>query len=158
MPICKFYDTISSVSAQHRCMGLDVGKKTIGIALGDADHKIASPLKILWRTKFTPDAHQLIEMIDEFSIGMLVIGWPLNMDGSQGPKCDSVRDFAHSFLTLRDINICFHDERLSTAAVERSMIDADLTRTKREKRRDALAAAWILQSAFDGIAAHTPHR
>jgi putative Holliday junction resolvase len=135
-------------------MGLDIGKKTIGIAVGDAGHKIASPLKILWRTKFTPDARQLIELIDEYAIGMLVVGWPLNMDGSQGPKCDSVRDFAHAFLALHDINICFHDERLSTAAVERTMIDADMTRQMRSKRRDALAAAWILQSAFDGIPAH----
>ena len=71
-------------------MGLDIGKKTIGIAVGDAGHKVASPLKILWRTKFTPDAHQLIKMIDEYAIGLLVIGWPLNMDGTQGPKCDSV--------------------------------------------------------------------
>ena len=154
MPICKFYDTISTVSAQHRCMGLDIGKKTIGIAVGDAGHKIASPLKILWRTKLTLDACQLIELIDEYAIGMLVVGWPLNMDGSQGPKCDSVRDFAHAFLALHDINICFHDERLSTAAVERTMIDADMTRQMRSKRRDALAAAWILQSAFDGIPAH----
>ena len=153
MPICKFYDTISTVSAQLRCMGLDIGKKTIGIAVGDAGHKVASPLKTLWRTKFTPDAHQLSKMIDEYAIGLLVIGWPLNMDGTQGPKCDSVRDFAHAFLALQDINICFHDERLSTAAVERTMIDADMTRNMRSKRRDALAAAWILQSAFDGIAA-----
>ena len=139
-------------------MGLDVGKKTIGIAVGDTAHKIASPLKILWRTKFTPDAHQLISIIDDYDIGMLVMGWPLNMDGSQGPKCDSVRDFAHSFLSLHDINICFHDERLSTSAVERTMIDADMTRAKREKRRDALAAAWILQSAFDGIDSHNIQR
>ena len=151
MPICKFYDTISTVSAQHRCMGLDIGKKTIGIAVGDACHKVASPLKILWRTKFTPDAHQLIKMIDEYAIGLLVIGWPLNMDGTQGPKCDSVRDFAHAFLALHDINICFHDERLSTAAVERTMIDADMTRNMRSKRRDALAAAWIFSEMMKEV-------
>lgn len=130
-------------------MGLDIGKKTIGIAVGDAGHKVASPLKILWRTKFTPDAHQLIKMIDEYAIGLLVIGWPLNMDGTQGPRCDAVRDFAHALMRLQDWPICFHDERLSTVAVEKAMLAEDMTRQKRHQRRDALAAGWILQSALD---------
>jgi putative Holliday junction resolvase len=81
----------------------------------------------------------------------LVLGWPLNMDGSQGPSCDSVRDFAHAFLRLHDIAISFQDERLSTKAVEQEMIAADLTRQKRHLRRDALAATWILQSALDSL-------
>ena len=130
-------------------MGLDIGKKTIGIAIGDPDHKVASPVRILWRRKFTPDAEELIADIKERDVGVLVLGWPLNMDGSQGPKCDSVRDFAHAFLRLHDIALCFQDERLSTAAVEREMLSADLSRARRKQSRDALAASWILQSAFD---------
>lgn len=149
MPLCKLYDIIPEIEPTSRIMGLDVGKKTIGIALGDLGHKIATPHDILWRRKFTPDAQLLCELIDRFEIGCLVVGWPLNMDGSQGPKCDSVRDFAYAFMRIRDIPICFIDERLSTQAVERAMIDADMTRKNRHQRRDALAASWILQSAFD---------
>ncbi|MGB1614610.1 MAG: Holliday junction resolvase RuvX, partial [Candidatus Puniceispirillaceae bacterium] len=82
-------------------------------------------------------------------IGGLVLGWPLNMDGTAGPRCDSIRDFAHAFLRLHEIPISFQDERLSTKAVERGMIAADMTRAKRAIRRDSLAAVWILQSALD---------
>jgi putative Holliday junction resolvase len=110
-------------------------------------------LRILWRKKFTPDAQELIETIAENNIGGLVLGWPVNMDSSQGPSCDSVRDFAHAFLRLYDIAISFQDERLSTKAVEKEMIAADLTRQKRHLRRDALAATWILQSALDSLPA-----
>lgn len=130
-------------------MGLDIGKKTIGLALGDPNHQIASPYRILWRQKFTPDAHNLIADIEEHNIGALVLGWPLNMDGKPGPSCDSVRDFAYAFLRLYDIPVCFHDERLSTKAVEATMLEADLSRGRRAEKRDALAASWILQSAFD---------
>ena len=130
-------------------MGLDIGKKTIGLALGDPNHQIASPYRILWRQKFTPDAHNLIADIEEHNIGALVLGWPLNMDGKPGPRCDSVRDFAYAFLRLYDIPVCFHDERLSTKAVEATMLEADLSRGRRAEKRDALAASWILHSAFD---------
>ncbi len=154
MPLCKFYEIFPALEPEFRVMGLDIGKKTIGIAIGDIGHKIASPHDILWRQKFTPDAHQLIALIDELKIGGLVLGWPLNMDGSQGPKCDSVRDFAYAFMRLRDMPLCFMDERLSTQAVERAMLDADMTRKNRHQRRDALAASWILQSAFDNWNTH----
>jgi len=130
-------------------MGLDVGKKTIGVAIGDATHKIASPHRIIWRQKFTSDMLGLCDEMDEIGVAGLVIGWPLNMDGSEGPRCDSTRDFAHAFLRLRDMPIVFQDERWSTQAVERSMVDADMTRQNRHARRDALAATWILQAAFD---------
>ena len=130
-------------------MGLDVGKKTIGVAIGDATHKIASPHRIIWRQKFTSDMLGLCDEMDEIGVAGLVIGWPLNMDGSEGSRCDSTRDFAHAFLRLRDMPIVFQDERWSTQAVERSMVDADMTRQNRHARRDALAATWILQAAFD---------
>ena len=137
------------ISSGQPLLGLDIGKKTIGLALSDRGLKIASPLNILRRTSFTPDATTLINLIDAESVGGLVLGWPINMDGSLGPRCDSVRDFAHAFLKLRDIPIAFQDERMSTLAVENAMVAADLTRAKRAKRRDALAACWILQSALD---------
>ncbi len=138
-----------TISNGQRLLGFDIGKKTIGLALSDRGLKIASPFKILYRTKFTPDIKVLLKIIDAESVGGLVVGWPVNMDGSVGPRCDSVRDFAHSFLKLREIPIAFQDERLSTRAVENAMLAADMTRAKRAQRRDALAACWILQSALD---------
>lgn len=151
MPVCNLYKAISLISAPQRMMGLDVGSKTVGLALGDPGHQIASPHRILMRRKFRPDMLGLIEEMAELQVGALVVGWPLNMDGSQGPRCDSVRDFAKAFLQLKDMPLVFQDERLSTVAVERAMLAADMTRKKRAQRRDALAASWILQSAFDQL-------
>ena len=112
---------------------------------------IASPVKILWRRKFTPDVEEIFTLVDAQNVGALVLGWPANMDGSAGPRCDSVRDFAHAMMRIRDIPIIFQDERLSTSAVESAMVSADMTRAKRAERRDALAAVWILQSALDRL-------
>ena len=151
MPVCKLYQTIDQLSSAQRLLGLDIGKKTIGLAISDPDLRVATPLRVLWRQKFTPDAQELARIISENNIGGMVFGWPINMDGSQGRSCDSVRDFAHAFLRITDIAISFQDERLSTKAVEQEMIAADLTRKKRHLRRDALAAAWILQSALDSL-------
>ena len=155
MTICKINDVNAMISTGQRLLGLDIGKKTIGLALSDAGLKIASPVKILYRTKFTPDVESLFKLIDDKSVGGLVLGWPVNMDGSTGPRCDSVRDFAHALLKIRDLPIVFQDERLSTKAVETAMIAADMTRAKRAERRDALAACWILQSFLDHL--HDSH-
>lgn len=149
MPICNLYDLINAISPGQKLLGLDVGKKTIGLALADPRTQVASTHPALWRKKFTTDAKLLIELIVELNVGGLVLGWPLNMDGTAGPRCDSVRDFAHAFRRLHEIPISFQDERLSTHAVEKEMIAADLTRAKRAVRRDSLAAVWILQSALD---------
>jgi putative Holliday junction resolvase len=151
MAICKKNDIVQAIAAGQRLLGLDIGKKTIGLALSDPGLKIASPTKILYRTKFTNDAKALFDLVDRQSVGGLVLGWPLNMDGTAGPRCDSVRDFAHAIIKLRDLPIMFQDERLSTRAVERAMIVADMTRQRRTQRRDALAACWILQSALDSF-------
>ncbi|MEL0024096.1 MAG: Holliday junction resolvase RuvX [Alphaproteobacteria bacterium] len=151
MPICKLNHVKEFISDGQRLLGLDIGKKTIGLALSDKSLAIASPLKILWRTKFTPDMEQLFKIVDDEGVGAMVLGWPANMDGSAGPRCDSVRDFAHAMMRLRDIPVIFQDERLSTRAVEGAMVAADMTRSKRAERRDALAAAWILQSALDRL-------
>jgi putative Holliday junction resolvase len=154
MTICKPNDIKQHISSNQKLLGLDIGKKTIGLALSDASLKIASPVKILYRTKFTPDAATLFQLIDQTRVGGLVLGWPVNMDGSTGPRCDSVRDFAHALMKMRDIPIVFQDERLSTKAVEDAMIAADMTRAKRAERRDALAACWILQSYLDYLHDH----
>lgn len=151
MPICKLNDVKQTISPQQRLLGLDIGKKTIGLALSDASLTIASPLKILWRKKFTPDVAELFALVDAEDVGAMVLGWPTNMDGSAGPRCDSVRDFAHAMMRIRDIPVIFHDERLSTKAVESAMLEGDMTRSKRAERRDALAAGWILQSALDRL-------
>lgn len=151
MAICKLNDIKAALSSGQRLLGLDVGKKTIGMAISDSELSVASPLKILWRTKFTPDAESMFTLCDEEGVGGLVIGWPVNMDGTEGPRCDSTRDFAHALLRLRDLPITFQDERLSTQAVESAMLEADMTRARRAVRRDALAAGWILQAALDRI-------
>jgi putative Holliday junction resolvase len=151
MAICKLNDMPAMLSPGQRLLGLDVGKKTIGLAISDSMLSVASPLKILWRKKFTPDAEAMFALCDGEGVGGLVIGWPVNMDGSEGPRCDATRDFAHALLRMRDLPITFQDERLSTQAVESAMLEADMTRARRAVRRDALAAGWILQSALDRI-------
>ena len=153
MPIRNLSDAQNIIPTGQKFMGLDVGKKTIGIAIGDPSHNIASPHRILWRKKFSSDMADLFAEMDKLSIGGLIVGWPLNMDGSTGPRCDSTRDFCYALMKLRDVPIILHDERLSTAAVERAMLEADMTRKRRSEKRDALAASWILQSAFDRMAA-----
>jgi putative Holliday junction resolvase len=154
MTICKPNDIKQHISSGEKLLGLDIGKKTIGLALSDDTLKIASPATILYRTKFTPDMVSLLAFADEQNVGGLVLGWPVNMDGSRGSRCDSIRDFAHALLKIRDIPIVFQDERLSTKAVESAMVTADMTRAKRAKRRDALAACWILQSFLDYVHDH----
>ena len=100
MTICKPNDIKLHISSGEKLLGLDIGKKTIGLALSDASLKIASPVKILHRRKFTTDMAHLLEYTDSQSVGGLVLGWPVNMDGSPGPRCDSVRDFAHALLKV----------------------------------------------------------
>ena len=151
MAICKLNHIRDQLSDGKRLFGLDVGKKTIGLAISDANLSVASPIKIIWRQKFTPDMEEMLAFADAENVGGLIIGWPVNMDGSEGPRCDATRDFAHALLRLRDMPIAFQDERLSTQAVESAMLDADMTRARRADRRDALAATWILQAALDRI-------
>ena len=151
MPICKLNDVKDVISDGQRLLGLDIGKKTIGLALSDKGLVIASPVKILWRRKFTPDVNSIFRFADTEDVGALVLGWPVNMDGSAGPRCDSVRDFAHAMMRIRNMPLVFQDERISTQAVESAMVESDVTRAKRAQHRDALAAVWILQSALDRL-------
>ena len=137
-----------------RLMALDVGSKTIGLATSDALRMLATPLTTLRRSKLAVDLSTLDELVRKHEIRALAIGLPLNMDGSEGPRCQSVRQFAaniarHGPATLAALPIVFQDERLSTAAVTRGMIeDYDMSRAKRAERVDAAAAAWILESAL----------
>ena len=149
------YDDIPSLAGAllpgQRLLGLDLGEKTIGMALSDSTFTIASPVGTIRRKKFTLDAEELLRLMDEREVGGLVIGLPINMDGSEGPRCQSSRQFAANLLALREIPIAFWDERLSTSAVERAMVSADLSRKKRAKRVDTAAAAYILQGALDAL-------
>lgn len=134
-------------------MGLDLGEKTIGVALSDVGLMIATPIHLLRKTRFTDDAEALLALMQARDAGGLVIGLPINMDGTEGPRCQSARAFARNLLRLRpDLPIAFWDERLSTAAVNRMLIDeADVTRHRRKELVDKAAAAWILQGALDRL-------
>ncbi len=136
-------------------MGLDVGTKTVGLAVSDRTRTIASALVTIHRKKFTVDAKQIVQHIEERSVAALVYGLPVNMDGSEGPRCQSVRQFAHNLDQKLSLPYAFRDERLSTAAVSRLLIDeADMTRKRRAEVVDKTAAAWILQGVLDFL--HLP--
>ena len=151
MAIRKLADLGQDLPVAARLMGLDLGSKTIGMAVSDAGRLIASPIGTIRRTRFRDDAATLFEAADERAVAALVIGLPVNMDGSEGPRCQSVRAFAQNLLALRDLPIAFWDERLSTAAVERAMIGADVSRARRKQSVDTAAAAYILQGALDTL-------
>lgn len=132
-----------------RLIGLDVGTKTVGTALCDAGWSFASPATLIRRTKFTKDKEQLIAMIAQQGVRGLIIGLPLNLDGSESPRSQSTRAFARNCADLGPILLW--DERWSTVAVERTMIEQDMSRAKRAERIDNLAAAHILQAAIDAL-------
>jgi putative Holliday junction resolvase len=137
--------------AAGRLAGLDVGTKTIGLATCDAEWRFAGPAETIRRTKFTQDLEALRTFVDSNRIAGLVVGLPLNMDGSDSPRTQSVRAFARNLAPL-GLPVLLWDERWSTVAVERAMIDADVSRAKRAEKVDALAAAHILQGAIDALA------
>ncbi len=134
---------------EQRVLGLDLGTKTIGLALSDSSASIASPLLTIRRTKFTKDAEILLALATEHNIGVFVIGLPLNMDGSEGPRAQSTRAFARNLKKITDMPVVFWDERLSTAAVTRTLIEADRSRKRRTELVDKMAASYILQGALD---------
>ena len=134
-------------------VGLDLGSETIGVAVSDRSWLIASPLALIERRKFTVDAETLFGLMETRDAAGLVIGLPVNMDGTEGARCQSVRAFARHLLRLHDLPVAFWDERLSSAAVNRVLIsEADSTRARRAGAVDKLAAAWILQGALDRLA------
>jgi len=137
----------------QRLMGLDLGEKTIGIALSDGLRMTATPVETLRRRKFTPDARHIIDMAERENVAAFVIGLPVNMDGSMGPRVQSTKAFARNLARMTDIPVVLWDERLSTAAVERTLLEADMSRAKRAQVVDKLAAAWILQGLLDRLSA-----
>ncbi len=136
----------------QRLLGLDIGSKTIGLALSDVTLMLASPAETIKRGKFIEDMEKLNRLIATEDVGGLVLGLPVQMDGNEGPRAQSVRQFAENLLERMDLPLAFWDERLSTAAVERVLIDeADMTRKRRADVVDKMAAAYILQGALDAI-------
>ncbi len=132
-------------------LGLDVGTKTIGVAVSDVTRMVATPLRTIARGRFRDDAADLARIVAERGAAGFVVGLPINMNGSEGPRCQSVRQFAANLAVAVPLPIAFWDERLSTAAVERVMLEADLSRKRRGELADKLAAAYILQGALDSV-------
>ncbi len=132
-------------------MGVDLGTKTIGLALSDVSRSIASPLETIKRTKFTADAERLIALAKSHDAAALVFGLPLNMDGTEGPRCQSTRAFVRNLEKLTDLPVVFWDERMSTQAVTRTLLDADASRARRAELVDKMAASYILQGALDRL-------
>jgi putative Holliday junction resolvase len=136
-----------------RLLGLDLGTKTIGLALSDVERRIATPLETIRRTKFRADADALLGIATRQGAAVLVLGLPLNMDGSEGPRVQSTRAFARNLAALTPLPMLWWDERLSTAAVTRTLLDADASRARRDALVDKMAAAYILQGLLDRLAA-----
>ncbi|MEH6402724.1 MAG: Holliday junction resolvase RuvX, partial [Sneathiella sp.] len=139
------------IDLDKRLLGLDPGTKTIGLALSDTSLKVATPLLTIRRKKFKDDAAEIIKIIEENRIGGFVIGFPLNMNGTEGPRCQSIRQFQKNLEGYVDIPTCFWDERLSTVAVTRTLLEADTSRKRRAEVVDKMAAAYILQGALDAM-------
>ena len=145
-------ELIKYLPKKSRLLGLDVGRKTIGLAVSDSDLKIATTVGTIRRSKFTKDVNDLDTIITERQVNGLVLGLPISMDGNEGPACQSVRQFAVNLDNILEIGITFWDERLSTSAVERLLTkEADLSRNRRSKIVDKMAAAYILQGALDSL-------
>lgn len=134
-------------------LGLDPGTKTLGLAVSDRTRLIATPLETIKREKFGPDAAKLLALYQSNEASALIVGYPVNMDGSLGPRTQSVRDFCTNLLRIEDVPIFLWDERLSTMAVTRTMITADISRKKRSENVDKLAASYILQGVLDRLRA-----
>lgn len=144
-------DLAAGLARGARLLGVDLGTKTIGLALSDVERRIATPLETLGRVKFTPDAERLRAVAARFGVGGLVVGLPLNMDGSEGPRVQATRAFMRNLGPLLPLPFAYWDERLSSAAVTRTLLDADASRARRAALVDKLAAAYILQGALDRI-------
>lgn len=132
-------------------MGLDLGTKTIGVALSDVLRGVATPVETVKRQKFTLDAARLLEIAQQRQVSGLLLGLPRNMDGSEGPRCQSTRAFARNLAQLTPLPIGFWDERLSTVAAERALLEADTSRKRRAELIDNVAASYILQGALDRL-------
>jgi putative Holliday junction resolvase len=151
MPVGLLLEFAPHLPARGALIGLDLGTKTIGVAVSDPDRRLATGVETVARKAFTADAQRLLALAAERSVAGFVLGLPINMDGSEGPRAQSTRAFARNFAKLTALPIMFWDERLSTAAVERELIAADVSRAKRAAVIDEHAAIFILQGALDRL-------
>ena len=150
MPVLDITDLKAALPPRRALLGLDLGEKTIGVAVSDISLTLASPLELIRKSKFTLEAERLFHLMAQREADGMVIGLPVNMDGSEGPRCQSVRAFGRNLLRLRDLPIAFWDERWSSSVMNRFLIEeADLSRAKRAEVIDRNAAAYILQGALD---------
>ena len=151
MPVAMLLEAAALMPERGSLLGLDLGTKTIGIAVSDPDRKLAAPVVTIARARFASDAERLLKLAEERHVVGFVLGLPLNMDGSEGPRAQATRAFARNLAKLTALPIALWDERLSTAAVERVLIEADASRRKRKAVIDQHAAAYILQGALDRL-------
>jgi putative pre-16S rRNA nuclease len=157
-PVIAIEELPKLLAPEARLLGLDLGTKTIGMALSDVSRSVATPYHTIRRSKFTADARAIAAAIADNGVGALVIGLPLNLDGTEGPRVQSTRAFARNLVPKIDVPILFWDERLSTQAVERHLIDAGASRKRRAEVIDRMAAAYILQGALDRLKHLSPER
>ncbi len=144
-------DFAAALPPQRALLGLDLGDRTIGVALSDRLLSVATPQETIRRRKFTLDAQRLLEIATARAVGGVILGLPRNMDGSEGPRCQSTRAFARNLARLTDLPIGFWDERLSTVAAERALLEADTSRKRRSEVIDHVAASYILQGVLDRL-------
>jgi len=152
MPVLPLVEAAPLLPARGALIGLDLGSKTIGVATSDPDRRLATVVETIARTAFSADAARILALAAERKTAGFVLGLPVNMDGSEGPRAQSTRAFARNLARLTALPIALWDERLSTAAVERALIEADVSRAKRKAVIDQHAAAYILQGALDRLA------
>lgn len=151
--ICETIEEFAAALPAHRALaGLDFGDKTIGIAVSDRMLSVATPLETIRRDKFTTDAARLLAVLTAREIGGIILGLPRNMDGSEGPRCQKTRAFARNLSRLTELPIGYWDERLSTVAAERALLEADTSRKRRAEVIDHVAASYILQGTLDRLA------
>src|SRR5580658_10791950 len=151
MPVLALMEAAARLPARGALIGLDLGTKTIGVAASDPDRRVAAPVETIARKRFSLDAERISALAAERRAVGYVLGLPVNMDGTEGPRAQATRAFARNFAKLTDLPIALWDERLSTAAVERALIEADVSRAKRNAVIDQHAAAYILQGALDRL-------
>jgi len=156
MPVLPLIEAAPLLPPRGALIGLDLGSKTIGVAVCDPDRRVAAPVETIARQRFTLDAERILELAAERRAAGIVLGLPINMDGSEGPRAQSTRAFARNLARLTELPIALWDERLSTAAVERALIEADAGRRARKAVIDAHAASYILQGALDRLAKDLP--
>ena len=144
---------LASLPRATRLMGLDLGTKTIGVALSDVERRIASPVETIFRTKFSKDAAALLALAERHGVGAVVLGLPVNMDGTMGPRVQATTAFVRNLSKMTSLPILYQDERLSTAAVTRTLLEADTSRARRAEVVDKMAAAYLLQAFIDRVSA-----